>query len=110
MFGLVRAHRLEEARKREIALRLENVRLEERVLNLQAALARSTEREDELRAELKRLGTIIAENPIAASEPEKPKPAEEATEHPMPRMLTGLEVVSRATQHRNTHQKAAQRR
>lgn len=103
MFGLVRESRLRVSEHRVIALRIECASLEEKVLSLRSALDRSYQREEEQRAEAARLQAILIAHPIEPAEPAAKAPkAEESQPEPV-RVLSALEVVQRATTHRNLH-------
>lgn len=103
MFGLVRARHLKAAQHREIALRIECARLEEKAISLKSALERSYQREEEQRGEASRLAAIIAAHPIDSAEPAGKAPKAEPSQPEPVRVLSAREVVERATQHRNLH-------
>lgn len=122
MFGLTTRGRLEEA---EAAARSARRIHEDMVKRLQAELDRAKERIWELmadvraadagaefqrdraasaEAEVRRLTEILVAHPVEALPPaEKPSAAPDASGS-VPRVLSGLEVVARATTHRNIHQ------
>lgn len=106
MFGLVLRSSLLECEKRRVALKVARMRLAREVEDLSARceflkleLERSeAEKERLLRALFAKAGERAVDGPEAPA----PTP-------PAPRMLTGYEVVTRATAARNRHQAAAQK-
>ena len=108
MFGLVRRSRLIDAEKRVVSLRVDLVRRGNRVDALERELAVQTRLREAAEAERDRLQMILVSHPVEASNdpPAAPK-AEPAAPEPI-RMLSGLEVVQRATAHRNLRNKEVQ--
>lgn len=106
MFGLVRRSRLLEAEKQKLAVRVELLRSEERVIELRRELSAEKRLREAAEKEATRLSEILTAHPVEPSEPTPERPPADAEDHPLPRVLTGLEVVTRATAHRNLHQKA----
>lgn len=109
MLGLVRAPRLREAEKTIAALRAQLEAAKERNWELLADVKSAELLRAAAEAEAGRLAAILTTHPPAE---EAPPPAHRATAEPppAPRVLTGLEVVQRATMHRATHNQALQGR
>lgn len=114
MFGLVSKAAMREeqvaAAKRIAVLATERDRAKERIWELlgelktaEAVSTLNKDRADAAEAEVKRLTEILTAHPVApVEEPAKDKEPVE-TNFGTPRVLSGLEVVSRATQHRSLH-------
>lgn len=108
VFGLVRRSSLVRAEKRLIEEKVIRISLEERVKDLQGELELQRGLRIAAEAETARLGAILIAHPVEPAEPEPaPQKAEPAEPEPV-RVLSGFEVVARATLHRNTHHRAAQ--
>jgi len=104
MFGLVKRARLLDAERRVVDIRLVALRAE----RAGEELMRELEIEKKLRAsaeaERDRLQLILTAHPIEPAELAPAKAPEPEPAEPI-RVLTGLEVVARATLHRNAHHK-----
>lgn len=108
MFGLVRKSQLLSAEEKALEARVgkslqaaELAASKERVWELLAELKAAEARRDFAEAELRRLTDILVAHPIETPEPAAPA-AQTAEEEPaFPRPLTAIEVVTRATAHRN---------
>lgn len=108
MFGLVHQSRLLEAERRIIKLRLLLHKANDARRKAETDLTVERSLREAAGAEIDRLLKAI-EAISAAESPAKPEPATEAPSTEVPRVLTGLEVVSRAMQHRNVHNQAGKR-
>jgi hypothetical protein len=116
MFGLVLRSTLLDAERRVVKFKL---LLREARKERDAAAAALIEANADLKgersvreaaqAEVARLMEIIKATTAEPAEPDTEKPAADAQPSDVPRMLTGIEVVSRATRHRNVHNKAGER-
>jgi len=117
MFGLVLRSRLLEAERRVVKLKLllqtanEGQRSARTALSIvESDLRAEKQLRQRAEAEVERLHKIIYEDrhDEGEAEPAQAKPAEQPS-NDIPRVLTGIEVVARATRHRNVHNKAAER-
>jgi len=105
VFGLVRRSRLLAAEKRLVEMRLTVIREERAGQDLMRELEIERQMRRAAESERDRLQAILTAHPIEPAAPIEEKPAvpEEA---PPIRVLSGFEVVARATMHRNTRNNA----
>lgn len=106
MFGLVRRSRLLEAERRIVSLRVDLVRNETTKQDLLRAIDIEKRLREAAEAERDRLQAILTAHPVETSPAvEAPKQAEPGPPEPI-RVLSGIEVVQRAMNHRNAHNQA----